>query len=291
MEIKGGMLRKLLKIQSFEITEYYILKNVALSVKKDSVKAILHKLADYSKKHYDCLKEHTGQDIGENNLLVLGFVLLARITGLTFCIKLIEKRESSAVAIYKELSKTHPEFGALVKDEEENEKDARDLIDEEILKYIGSVVLGLNDALVELTGALAGFTLAMQNNRLIGSAGLITGIAASLSMASSEFLSTKSEKKTEKNPVKASIYTGIAYILTVLFLIFPYFISHNYIVSLCITLFNAALVILVFSFYASVAQETSFRKRFLENIGISFGIATISFLIGYLVRTFLHIQI
>ena len=40
------------------------------------------------------------------------------------------------------------------------------MLDEERLRYIGSVVLGLNDALIELTGALAGLTLALQNTQL-----------------------------------------------------------------------------------------------------------------------------
>jgi VIT1/CCC1 family predicted Fe2+/Mn2+ transporter len=47
---------------------------------------------------------------------------------------------------------------------------------------------------VELTGALSGLTLAFRNTRLIAMAGLITGIAASLSMAGSEYLATKSEE-------------------------------------------------------------------------------------------------
>ncbi|MDI6704563.1 MAG: VIT1/CCC1 transporter family protein [bacterium] len=82
------------------------------------------------------------------------------------------------------------------------------------------MVLGLNDALVELTGALAGFTFALQNTRVVAMAGLITGVAASLSMTTSEYLSTKSEGGA-KSPFKASVYTGSAYVLTVMFLIFP----------------------------------------------------------------------
>jgi len=291
MEIDEKIKRKLVFAQSFEKTEYFILKNLSRRAKDSKTKEILTKLANYSSKHYNILKKHTGRDTDESDLTVLYYVFTARILGITFCIKLLEKRENIAGKIYEDLVSTHPEFKELVRDEEENEKDLIKLIDEEILKYIGSVVLGLNDALVELTGALAGFTLAMQNNRLIGSAGLITGIAASLSMASSEYLSTKTEVAGSKNPIRAALYTGVAYVLTVIFLIFPYFISTNYLLSLGMTLFNAALVILVFSYYASVSQGTSFAKRFFENIGISFGIAAISFLIGYLVRTFLHIEI
>ena len=88
--------------------------------------------------------------------------------------------------------------------------------------YLGSIVLGLNDALVELTGVLAGLTLALQNSRIIVVSGLIIGLAASLSMAASEYLSTKAEANG-RSPGVSAFYTGIAYLITVLFLIFPSF--------------------------------------------------------------------
>jgi len=289
MDTKFG--GKLISAQRFERTEYFILKHLVQRSKEQETKQILEKLAGYSDKHYNFLKNYTHKDAKEDNSLILLFVILARASGLTFCLKFLERREAKAVEIYRDLAKTIPEFKTLVKDEEENEEDILKQIDEDILIYISSVVLGLSDALVELTGALAGFTLAMQNNRMIGSAGLITGIAAALSMSSSEYLSTKSEKNPSKNPVRAAIYTGITYILTVILLITPYFISKNYLLSLSITLVVAALIIVIFSFYTSVTQNTSFIKRFGENILMSFGIAAVSFLIGYLVRTFLHIQI
>lgn len=283
--------RKLLAAQKFEKTELFILRSLVHRVKKEDYRKILSSLANYSDKHYNFLKKYTKRELKENDFVVLFYILISRISGVTFAFKLLESREAKAVQIYKEISKTIPEFKELVKDEEENEEEARGLINEESVKYIGSIVLGLNDALVELTGALAGFTLAMQNNRMIASAGLITGIAAAMSMASSEYLSTKADINGGKNPIRASIYTGITYLITVILLITPYFISTNYIASLFITLAMAAIIILVFSFYASVVQETSFWKRFAESILVSFGIAAISFLIGYLVRTFLHIEV
>jgi VIT1/CCC1 family predicted Fe2+/Mn2+ transporter len=152
------------------------------------------------------------------------------------------------------------------------------------------VVLGLNDALVVLTGALAGLTLALQNVKLIALSGLITGIAASLSMAASEYLSTRSED-TKKRPVRAAIYTGIAYIITVALLVLPYLIIQNYIVDLVIALTTAVIIIAVFNYYISVAKGESFRERFLEMAGLSLGVALFSFVIGYFIRQWLGIEI
>jgi vacuolar iron transporter family protein len=152
------------------------------------------------------------------------------------------------------------------------------------------VVLGLNDALVELTGALAGLTLALQNVKLIALSGLITGIAASMSMAASEYLSTRSED-TSKQPARAAIYTGIAYIITVALLVMPYLLFENYILDLVITLTIAVIIIAIFNYYISVAKGEPFRERFLEMAGLSLGVAALSFIIGYLIRNWLGIDV
>ena len=164
------------------------------------------------------------------------------------------------------------------------------MIDEERLGYVGSIIRGLNDALVELTGSLAGFTLALQDSRLIAMAGLITGIAASLSMGATEYLARKSEGSS-KSPLKASLYTGIAYIFTVMFLIFPYLLLSNIYISMGIMILDAIIVIIVFNFYISVARGFSFWKRFAEMALLSLGVAAISFAIGFIVRQFLGVDV
>ena len=165
------------------------------------------------------------------------------------------------------------------------------MLDEERLRYAGSVVLGLNDALVELTGALAGLTLALQNGKLIALSGLITGIAALMSMAASEYLSTRSEK-TDKHSVRAAIYTGIAYIVTVALLTLPYLLSpETYLLDLVIALTSGVLIIAVFNYYISVAKDESFRARFLEMAVLSLSVAAFSFGIGYLIRIWLEIEV
>ena len=157
-------------------------------------------------------------------------------------------------------------------------------------EYLGSIVLGLNDALVELTGVLAGLTLALQNSRIIVISGLITGVAASLSMAGSEYLSTKAEGNGGRAG-KSAFYTGLAYILTVLFLIFPYLLLSNIYYSLVWTLINAVIIIAGFTYYVSIEEGVSFKRRFLEMLAISGGVTIISFGFGYLIRMFFGVAI
>ena len=162
--------------------------------------------------------------------------------------------------IYEEL----PEVRKIAEEEEEHEHELLNLIAEEHLDYVGSIVLGLNDALVELTGTLAGLTFALQNTRLIALAGLITGIAASFSMGASEYLSTKAEGTGEQEPFKSAVYTWIAYLITVAALILPYLLLTNYLLSLGITLLVGILIILFFNFYISVVRS-AFPQAVLGN--------------------------
>jgi len=216
--------------------------------------------------------------------------LISKIFGITFGIKLMENGEEEAQTTYERISELIPEAKNIVRDEDEHERQLMDLIDEERLKYVGSMILGLNDALVEFTGALAGYTFALPSTRIVAMTGLITGVAASLSMAASEYLSTKSEGDA-RSPLKAASYTGIAYILTVLFLIAPYLILTDAYVCLGLEIMDAIIVIFLFTFYISVARDLPFKKRFLEMAAISLGIAGLTFTIGVFIRIFLNVEV
>jgi VIT1/CCC1 family predicted Fe2+/Mn2+ transporter len=218
------------------------------------------------------------------------YFLIAKLCGTTFGIKLMERGEEKAQTTYEKISEVMPSAKDIVEDEDKHEQELIDLIDEERLRYVGSIVLGLNDALVELTGALAGLTFALQNTSLTAMAGLITGVAASLSMATSEYLSTKSEGYV-KTPFKAAVYTGAAYVITVLFLIFPYFVFTVPVLCLGFTILNAVIVIFIFTFYISVAKGISFKNRFSEMVLISLGVAALTFLITFVIKIFLNVEV
>lgn len=280
----------LLKFQRNEITEHHIYSRLAGVIKSPGNRKILEKIAADELRHSRVWKKYTEQAIAPNWFKVRFYYVVSRIFGLTFGIKLMEQGEEDAQVHYRELKGKVKEIDSFLADENAHEKSLIELLDEESLRYAGSVVLGLNDALVELTGALAGLTLAFQNTRLIALSGLITGIAAALSMATSEYLSTRSEV-TEKSPLKSAVYTGVAYIITVTILILPYLILDNYYLCLAVALTSAVLIIAVFNYYVSVAKDEPFRARFLEMALLSLGVATLSFILGYFIRSALGVNI
>ncbi len=282
--------KKLLEFQRTEITEYAIYKKLAEWIDIPKNKAVLEKIAREELAHYNLWKSYTGQDVEPDEGTVRKYYWLSRIFGFTFGAKLMERGEEDAQESYEGLRTVLPEIDKVIEEEDRHEHELLDLLDEERLAYASSVVLGLNDALVELTGALAGFTLALQNARLIAIIGLITGMAAALSMAASEYLSTKAEPEG-KDPIKAALYTGGAYLGTVAALILPFLLLSNYYVSLVLTLMFAVMIIALFNYYISVARDLDFKHQFLEMTIISLGVAAFSFLIGYLLRAFFGVDV
>ena len=275
--------------QKGEATELIIYRKLARVTGDPHNRKILEHIAADEKKHYEFFKQVTGLDIAPGRVRIWAYYLISRILGITFGLKLLEGGEKKAQETYERLADAVPGTRAVINEEERHEKELISLIDEERLRYVGSMVLGINDALVELTGALAGFTLALSESRIIAGVGLITGIAASLSMAASEYQSTKAEGQAI-SPLKASLYTGTVYFITVLLLILPYLLFANPYVSLAVMMAVAMGVILFFTFYISVARDLPFWRRFLEMAGISFGVAGLTFLLGWAVKVFFHIQ-
>ncbi len=279
------------KMQQSELTESYIYEAIAKFSKGDENKAALLRLASEEKVHYEIWKKYTGIEMKPNKLKVFKYKLLARILGFTFAVKLMERGEEGAQEEYALLAEEIEESIVIKVQEEEHEKALLNMLDEERLQYVGSMVLGLNDALVELTGSLAGFTFAMQNTNLIALSGLIIGISATFSMASSEFLAAKSEGRTDA--FKSCTYTGIAYLLTVVLLIAPYLIlgTSQYLAALACMLVIVILIIAGFTYYTSVAQDQPFTSRFAEMAIISISVAVISFFVGVLAKQFLGVDL
>jgi VIT1/CCC1 family predicted Fe2+/Mn2+ transporter len=286
MEQKADLQQVMLGYQRNEITEHHIYCRLARLEKSQQNRDVLERIGTDELRHYHAWREHTGQDVTADRWRIGWYFWISRILGLTFGIKMMERGEANAQENYELLDGVVEDVQAMAAEEKDHEAQLVNLLDEERLHYVGSVVLGLNDALVELTGSLAGLTLALQNTRLIALSGLIVGLAASLSMAASQYLSTK-EEKNDKEPLKSSVYTGIAYVVTVMALIAPYLVVVNPFISLLCTLGIAVLIIAAFNYYVSVASDRPFKKHFLEMAAVSLGVAALSFVIGYFVRAVL----
>lgn len=280
---------QLLALQRTEITEHHLYLRLAAALPVGHNREVLERIAADELRHYEVWRAYTGRAVAPIGRIVWLYYVISRMLGLTFGLKLMERGEKNAQVSYSALREVVPEAAVIEREEEQHEHEVLSLLDEERLRYIGSIVLGLNDALVELTGALAGLTLALRNTKLIALTGMITGFAAALSMGASEYLSTRTEVTT-RNPRRAALYTTVTYVGTVVVLILPYLLVGNYYLCLACSLALAVVVIAAFNYYVSVARDESFRHRFLEMAALSFSVAALSFGIGFVLRHVLGVS-
>lgn len=277
--------------QQAEVTDHVIYSGMARREKHPENRAILQRIAEDERDHAAIWQRYTGEEVQPKRLTVWWFAFLSFLLGYTFVIRRMEQGEYQTTKTYEKLVGELPEATHIIEQEQRHEATLNGMLDENRLKYVGAMVLGLNDALVELTGTIAGLTFALTNTRLVALSGIITGVSATLSMAASNYLAERADGNP--NALTSSIYTGVAYLITVALLVLPYllFPVDMYIAALVTMLAVVVLIIFLFNYYISVAKGIPFRRRFLEMAGISLGVALISFAIGLLVKKFLGIDV
>ena len=283
-QISNELMKLVKKAQIDEEQGSILYAFMAKREKNEENKKLLEKMSQDEKIHAEVWKSITKKDLKPNKFSILWFKILTVVMGFTFVVKTMQKKENLAQYGYEQMKNELPEAAKMLEDERRHEKELYNMLDEERLHYIGAMVLGLNDALVELTGAIAGVTFALANTRLVALTGIITGVSATFSMAASNYLA----ERADNNPkaLKSSIYTGVAYLITVVLLVLPYLLlpTNMYALAFAIMLATVILIIMFFNFYISVAKEEPFLKNFATMAIISLSVAVISYIIGVLAK-------
>lgn len=275
----------------FALDEYrdlQIYRMLASREREEEWRAVLEALARCEEEHFAFWQKFVGSQKFEISRSRLWFFRILRSTlGLIFTVKFLERHKKHTVRAYHSLlgrlsDENQAELQVIIDRESNHERELVAQFREDKVDFISSTVLGVNDGLIELTGALAGFTIALRHPALILAAGFITGIAASLSMAASAFMQARYEPG--KNAKKAAVYTGLSYLMVVLLLVSPFAFAQNSYIALLITLLIALGIIAFLSFYVSVLFERIFWRQFGLMFVMSFGVAIVSFAIGLMFR-------
>lgn len=285
------MNHSILQQQQNEITEYHIYSRLAAMAKVPENANLLKEIAEQELEHYHFWQKVSGKELKPEWGRVRKYIMLSKLFGLAFALRHLEANEREASEFYDHVAHQYPEALRLKAEEEEHEHKLIGLIQDRRLNYAGAIVLGLNDALVEFTGTLAGLTFAFNNNLIVATTGLVMGVAAALSMAASGYLASREDDQADVNPITSAIYTGVAYIGTVFFLVLPYFFFAKAKLALAVMLLITVLIIAAYTYYISVAKALSFKRRFLEMAVISLTVAVISFGIGSAVKTLFGVEV
>lgn len=276
---------------SEELFNAHLYEWLSKRVKSDKLHTSLQDFAAQEKSHYDFWNQTLSQAVSYSRWRMRWFQLLAWLLGPTFVLRLLEKREHETIETYRRLLPTLPEplraqLVALIEEEEKHESEFLAAIAEEEprLRYIGFIVLGLSDAIIEVTGVHAGFLGVSHKPLTAGVAGLIVGFAASISMASAAYLQAKQNPQT--SPISSALYTGVSYILAVILLALPYFILGTVGGAFWSSVGIALALILAFVYYSAVLFERDFRAEAVESIAVLGLTAVLSYGFGELLRSF-----
>ncbi|MBW3538475.1 VIT1/CCC1 transporter family protein [Candidatus Parcubacteria bacterium] len=278
-----------------EYRNYLAFTELAKTEPNPEFKLVLEQLAELENGHYRFWQRHAQAPApGLRSWQLKLLVLSRRLLGLTFTVKFLEMLEGDLVEQAREhlFTEGHPDrkqIEEIIYVEEPQEQKLIRQIREERVEFTGSIVLGLNDGLIELSGALTGFLFAFRDHLTVALAGIILGISASLSMASSAYLQARQERG--KNPLKAGLYTGLAYIIVVVLLVAPFGLSRDNLTSLAAMIAVVLAIVLGLSFYTAVIFSRNFYRSFSEMLLFSVGTAFVTFLIGSAARALLGVEV
>ncbi len=269
-----------------EYIDYKVYSYLAKLEKNEERKKILENFGKMEHEHYifwKSLMKKEMKDSSLDNIRIKLFKLFKYIFGLIFTIKFMERNEKRVIEEYKKLlnkfeGETKQKLELIIKDEIEHENFWMNQMKDDTTRYLGFIILGLADAIIEITGVHAGFLGVTASTIIAGIAGLVVGISASLAMASAAYLQAKQAEGS--NPRISAIYTGVFYILAAVALATPYFMTHDMLVAFLSSLIIAIMLIGFFNFYSSVIFERKFAKEFLTSTVIILVTASISFIVG-----------
>lgn len=213
--------------------------------------------------------------------------VLRVLLGMTLTLKFILGRKEARVAEYKTYCTTCTvdEDYRAIDDIADRMHAVVGGIEEERVTFFSNIVLGFNDALIELTGALVGFSFALRDPTFVLIAGFVTGLSASLSMAASAYQQARHEEN--RNPFKAALFTGVSYVVIAAALVLPFWIFPDIERALLTMGGIGALLVAGVSFYSAILLERRYLAQLGEMAVFSVGVAGIAFLIGHSLSAFL----
>jgi len=270
---------------SDEWSDFTLYDRLSKTVDSDSPFAgVLKTLSTTEHGHYEFWRKYVPDEEPRLARLKLYWILfLRRFFGLTFATRYLDRHEANVVVEYKGLAQLIPEsdraaFNAMVADEKEHERAFAMKVESSAVRYISFVVLGLADALVEISGIHAGWLGLFDKTEIAGLAGVIAGGAASLAMASAAFAQAK--QGFQGSARLSAVYTGVSYFVTAVILATPYFLTANMVLALFSSLSLAVVLLAISTWYSVVIQQKLFLRDFVEILAILFATTIVVFALG-----------
>ena len=274
---------------SHEYTDSTLYERLSRTVDESSPFAdVLKQLSATEGKHSEFWSRYAPDEKPKlNRMKVLWILFLRRVLGLTFASRYLDRHELSVVKEYQEVAGMIPRddkaaFEEMVADEVQHEQEFAQKVESTAVRYISFVVLGLADALVEISGIHAGSLGIYNKTELAGLAGITAGAAASLAMASAAFAQAK--QGFHGSARLSALYTGVSYFVSAVLLATPYFLTASVIYALASSLVIAVAMLALTTYYSTVIANKPFARDFLEILGILLGATVALYFFGLAVH-------
>jgi VIT1/CCC1 family predicted Fe2+/Mn2+ transporter len=267
-----------------EFVDYSLYTALSLRERQEERRRVLQQMAEMERRHYAFWSRYAGgfePKVGRWQLALV--MLLRRLLGLTFIMKFLERHERQVIEAYRRFADSlaqeeRRELEEIIREEEEHERYFMGQVDEGVARYLSFVILGLADAIVEITGVHAGFLGVTASTLIAGIAGLIVGFSAAVAMAAAAYLQARQQKGA--SPRSSALATGSSYWGAAVAMALPYFLTHNMLAAFTASVLVAIALVAFFTFYGNVLAERPFAKEFAVSVALTLGTAFGSFLFG-----------
>ncbi|WP_203227579.1 VIT1/CCC1 transporter family protein [Calorimonas adulescens] len=309
--------------------------------------------AEHVKFWYKFLKDR-GYTLSErvSSFSLIWSKFLRSILGPRLYTSFLEMTESTSTETYYEfltsveMSDTEREnLKKIIEDELDHENFFEGVQNALPVGNIRDFIMGMNDGIVELLGAVTGLSAVYPTNPLfVGINGLVVGLAGALSMAIGTFISVRSQRQvnegikkkmsllfsvskerakrelinklaesgmpedmsnevaerigenedsmigllveeSDENELRSAIFTGLAYIIGVVFPVLPYFLMGSSFSALALSALLAGLALaIVASVVSLTAGNPNIKGKIAEMVISGLGAAVVSYLFGLLVQ-------
>jgi VIT1/CCC1 family predicted Fe2+/Mn2+ transporter len=277
-----------------ELTEHLVYQKLASREKNPNNKAVLEKLSLQEKEHYEFWQSLVpNTTIAPRSLPVASANFLRVFFGVTFVTKLLEGDEKKFIKDYEAAADVIPQdkkqrYLEIIEEEKSHEAMLIGQLKEKRVSYISFIVLGLADAIVEITGVHAGFLGVTGSTLIAGISGVIVGFSAAISMGSASYLQAKQEP--DKSAIISGLATGLAYFFSVILLALPYFLIRTMIVAFTLSTSVGIILIAGFTFYGAVVFDRKFWREFAEATGLMLTTALLTYILGTVIGNVFHIH-
>lgn len=268
---------------SDEFQDYKVYERLSKSV-GGTFSETLSQLAAMEKRHMEFWQRYVPEERPKARRLSLYWIAFLRnVLGITFVTRYLDRHETKVIHQYRAAAALIPQedkaaFDQVIADEELHERELGKSVETAAVQYISFIVLGLADALVEITGIHAGSLGIYSSTKIAGLAGVIAGGAASLAMSSAAFAQAK--QGFGGSARMSAIYTGVSYFVTAVTLASPYFLTKNMLEAISVSLTLAVIILALSTYYSSIISEKPFTRDFLEIALFMFGVTVALYLGG-----------